>query len=63
MSHSEDFGKAAETSTRAACAPPNGQSLQVLSWRNRSDDDVAGRIKRKLNFSNSEWNIEKQVNR
>jgi hypothetical protein len=57
MWYSEDFGEAAETSTRAACAPQNEQSLRVLSLCNLSNDDVAGRLKRKLNFSNFRFGV------
>jgi hypothetical protein len=44
-------GEDAIASTRAACAPQNEQAFPVLSSRNISHDDVAGRLK-KLNFSN-----------
>jgi hypothetical protein len=45
-------GEAAIARTRAACAPQNEQSHQVLSLRCLSDDHVVACSKRKLNFLN-----------
>jgi hypothetical protein len=50
-------GDDAIASTRAACALQNQQSLRMLSFCNPSEDDVAGRLKRKLNFSNFRFGI------
>jgi hypothetical protein len=50
-------GEDAIASTRAACAPRREQSLAVLSSCNLSHDDVAARMKRKLNFSTFRFGV------